>query len=155
MRFTRKQEEFVDWYCSAVVNMNGTEAARRAGYKGNENTLSTVAAENLRKPKIRKEIDRRMASMTSKVQVTIEKVLVDLEITRVRALTDGNYSAAVKCSELQGKYLKMFSDRIEHVQTLEEVSTDELLRLIQNILESGDTSVLELLTAATKKINLQ
>ena len=42
-------------------------------------------------------------------------------------MASGHYSAAVRCLELQGKYLKMFSDKIEHVQTIEEFSTDELV----------------------------
>ncbi len=45
---TAKQRAFISWYISAEVNCNGTEAARRAGYRGNDNTLATVAFENLR-----------------------------------------------------------------------------------------------------------
>ena len=145
MRFTAKQAAFVEWYCSAAVNMNGTVAARRAGYKGNDNTLASVAAENLRKPAIRQEIDRRMALLTSNAQITVEKVLRDLEVTRVKALLDRNYSAAVKCLELQGKYLKMFSDRIEHVQTIEDVSTEKLIELIREVIKAGDIDLFDLL----------
>ena len=56
-RFTAKQQAFIDWY---VILLNGTEAARRAGYKGNDVTLAAVAYENLRKPHIRAEIDSRL-----------------------------------------------------------------------------------------------
>ena len=47
---TDKQRQFVDWYCSSDARCNGTEAARRAGYRGNDNTLRAVASENLTKP---------------------------------------------------------------------------------------------------------
>ena len=143
--FTRKQEAFIEWFCSSEVNCNATEAARQAGYKGNDNTLRSVGTENLSKPAIREEIDRRMEFLMSNAKITVEKILRDLEITRVSALLDRNYSAAVKCSELQGKYLKMFSDRIEHVQTLEDLSTEKLIELIREIIDAGNIDLLGLL----------
>ncbi len=135
---TAKQRAFISWYISAEVNCNGTEAARRAGYRGNDNTLATVAFENLRKPAIRGEIDQRMAIALSGARTTVEKVLQDLETTRVKALADGQYGAATRCSELQGRYLKMFTDRIEHVETIDDVSTEELIGLLQEIVAAGN-----------------
>jgi hypothetical protein len=52
---TTLQKAFVYEY--PLCNFNGTEAAARAGYKGNRVTLATVASENLRKPKIKAAID--------------------------------------------------------------------------------------------------
>jgi phage terminase small subunit len=51
---TAKQRLFVYHYIA--TNMNGTKAARLAGYQGDENTLAVTAYENLRKPKIRAAI---------------------------------------------------------------------------------------------------
>ena len=51
---TTKQQRFVDLY-----DGNATEAARQAGYKGNDKTLAEVGAENLRKPGIKKAIKAR------------------------------------------------------------------------------------------------
>ncbi len=48
-KLTLKQETFVSEY---LKTGNATEAARRAGYKGNDVTLARVGAENLRKPLI-------------------------------------------------------------------------------------------------------
>ena len=145
MRLSDKQASFIRWYCSALVNMNGTEAARRAGYKGNDQTLAAIAAENLRKPKIREEIDRRIAKATAAANVTIEKILWELQVTYERASEAGKFSAAVRCLELQGKYLKMFSDRIEHVQSIEEVSNEELSQLLREIAESGGIDLAKLM----------
>ena len=47
MALTPKQKAFADYY---VELGNATEAARRAGYKGNAKTLTVVASENLAKP---------------------------------------------------------------------------------------------------------
>ncbi len=54
---TGKQLAFIDYYF--ICDFNGTEAARRAGYKGDDATLAAIAYENLRKPHIAAEIRRR------------------------------------------------------------------------------------------------
>lgn len=46
-----KQRKFVDAYMGEAAG-NATEAARLAGYKGNDVTLGQVGAENLKKPQI-------------------------------------------------------------------------------------------------------
>jgi phage terminase small subunit len=55
---TTKQRLFVEYYLSN--GFNATEAARAAGYKGNENTLSSVGYENLRKPEIAAVVSERV-----------------------------------------------------------------------------------------------
>lgn len=49
---------FVEQYF--ICGLNGTEAARRAGYQGDGNTLAVIAHENLRKPKIADLIEARL-----------------------------------------------------------------------------------------------
>jgi hypothetical protein len=56
-QLTGKQRAFIEAYFAS--NFNATEAARRAGYNGDDNTLAVIANENLRKPNIRKHIDQR------------------------------------------------------------------------------------------------
>jgi phage terminase small subunit len=57
MKLTDKQQAFINYY---IQCWNATEAARLAGYKGNNATLAAVGYENLRKPHIWAEIERRM-----------------------------------------------------------------------------------------------
>jgi phage terminase small subunit len=54
---TDKQVIFVE---ECLVCWNATEAARRAGYSGNDVTLAVVGWENLRKPKIQERVRARM-----------------------------------------------------------------------------------------------
>lgn len=139
-KLTLKQSDFCKWYIHPDVKGNGTEAARRAGYKGTDKVLGQVALENLKKPVILEEIERLRQEIGEDVQVSIEKVLNDLEELRVKAMDDGKYQAAVRASELQGKWLKMFTDRIEHVQSLDEISDGDLDKLLIELLGnlSGD-----------------
>lgn len=58
MSLTNKQKAFIEHY---LETWNATEAARRAGYKGNYNTLGVVGFENVRKPKIAEAIKKRLA----------------------------------------------------------------------------------------------
>lgn len=57
VHLTDKQRIFCEKY---IQCWNATQAAREAGYSGNENTLASVGSENLRKPNIRKYIDQRV-----------------------------------------------------------------------------------------------
>lgn len=53
-------ELFVEAYCATL---NGTEAARRAGYKGDDVTLATAASRLLRKDKVRALIAQRVEEL--------------------------------------------------------------------------------------------
>jgi phage terminase small subunit len=55
---TDKQKLFVEFY---LIHMNGTLAAKLAGYKGNANVLAVTAHDNLRNPKIRSAVDEALA----------------------------------------------------------------------------------------------
>jgi len=56
-KLTPKQSAFVTWY---VKLLNATRAAEKAGYTGDNDTLRQVGSENLAKPYIKAEIDRRI-----------------------------------------------------------------------------------------------
>lgn len=58
-KLTTKQRLFVEAY---LADPNATAAARKAGYKGNQNTLKQVGAENLAKPYIAALVEKRVAS---------------------------------------------------------------------------------------------
>ncbi len=44
----------------------------------------------------------------------------------------------------------MFSDKIEHVQTIEELSTDELVEMLREVNQSGNLDLGRLLAADDK-----
>lgn len=68
---TDKQRVFVEHYLTC---WNATEAARRAGYEGNDNTLGVVGYENLRKPKIADLVEQRI----SEIAMGADEVLLRL-----------------------------------------------------------------------------
>lgn len=79
---TAKQRAFVNAYLAN--GFNGTEAARQAGYKGNDNTLGVVAYDNLRKPKIAVCVQRAFEEMT----MSADEVLARLSAMARTDMTD-------------------------------------------------------------------
>lgn len=72
-KLSEKQKRFVQEY---LVDLNATQAAVRAGYS--EKTAEAIGYENLRKPQIRAEIEKRQKTLQSKLEITQERVLQEL-----------------------------------------------------------------------------
>lgn len=70
---TAKQAQFVNEY---LVNLNGTQAAIRAGYS--KRTARAIASENLRKPEIAAEIARRRGHLNKQFENLIFRVIEGL-----------------------------------------------------------------------------
>ncbi|MFW6086155.1 MAG: terminase small subunit [Myxococcota bacterium] len=108
-KLTEKQRRFVEAYLGEACG-NATQSARLAGYKGNNNTLRVVGAENLAKPAIQEAI----ASAREKAPPVMTP-------DRIRAwwmarMGDPDFGAAarIKASELLARSIGMFVDRVEH-----------------------------------------
>lgn len=65
-KLTPKQQLFVSEY---LKTGNATEAARKAGYKGNDKTLGQVGAENLKKPGIARAIAARQQKRSERLEL--------------------------------------------------------------------------------------
>lgn len=72
-KLTDKQALFVQEY---LVDLNATQAAIRAGYS--ENCANEIGAENLSKPSIRDALQRAMDLRAERLQITQDRVLVEL-----------------------------------------------------------------------------
>ena len=113
MALTPKQQAFVDAY-----NGNGTDAARKAGYKGNDATLSQVASENLRKPEVLAAIQARNqipASVRAAVaQAGHIATRAERQAFWTQTMLDAGaeMSARLKASELLGRSEVDFTDKV-------------------------------------------
>lgn len=74
-KLTPKQERFVAEY---LIDLNATQAAIRAGYS--ERTAKVIGSENLSKPDVAAEIERRRSKLTGKLEISAEKVLEELAL---------------------------------------------------------------------------
>lgn len=68
---THKQTLFVRYY---LETRNGTDSARKAGYKGDDQTLAVVSQENLRKPAVMAHLQYAL----KRRQISPDEVLAEL-----------------------------------------------------------------------------
>lgn len=106
-KLTSKQKKFI-----AAYNGNGVEAARIAGYKGNDKTLSVVASENLAKPYIAEAIQKRENKQIEKIATPRERL--QKFWTEIMEDSAKGLSARLHASELLGKSEAVFVHRVKH-----------------------------------------
>lgn len=82
-KLTAKQKKFIDEY---LIDLNATQAAIRAGYSNK--TANRIATENLSKPYIQAEIQKRQAEIQKSTDITREKVLNELSSIAFAKPTD-------------------------------------------------------------------
>jgi phage terminase small subunit len=118
-KLTHKQQLFVDFY-----EGNGTEAARNAGYKGNDNTLCSVGKENLRKPLILKAIEERKKKEESERNATkTEKLEILTELMRDKATVEIEKKDGTTVLEIKVKP----TDKIKAIEVHSKISGDLII----------------------------
>lgn len=106
-RLCGKMPRFVDEY---MIDRNGVQAARRAGYLGNN--MTNTAAQLLTHPLIIEEITKRDLENREKNALSAEYVIQKL-IKIVEATEKDSPSNALRGLELLGKTLALFKERQE------------------------------------------
>lgn len=141
-KLTIKQQQFIEAYLGDA-NFNATEAARLAGYKGNDNTVATVGWENLQKPAIAERIKHRLAEsamsadevlqrlaeqargthreyMKPDGQLDIERLVEEGKAHLIKSIRPNKYGTVYEFCDMQGalaligKHHKLFTERHEH-----------------------------------------
>lgn len=120
-KLTQKQQRFVDEY---IISGNATQAAIKAGYS--KKTAKQMGTENLAKPIIKAELDRRNAEIKSAKTADMQEVMEYLasvmrgEQTESVATAKGIYDNVpvsakdrIKAAELIGKRHGAWTDKKE------------------------------------------
>lgn len=105
MKLTAKQELFISEY---MKDLNATQAAIRAGYS--EKTAGVIGDENLKKPYIKSEVERRLSERAKNNGITAEFVLNGIKDIAVKGERETD---KLKAYELLGKHLKLFTDKVD------------------------------------------
>lgn len=108
---TLKQKRFADKY---LETGNGTQAALEA-YPTTPDVAKCIAYENLAKPHIEEYVYKKLTHKDLTPQLILNKLLEEAESL--------NPAAKLKSLELLGKYMKMFSDKIDATNQLEQVKS--------------------------------
>ena len=116
---TPKQDSFCVHYTTigAETFGNGTKSATAAGYS--EKGAYVRGSELLRNRKVAERIAELHKENMQRNMITVDKVLADLEHDKLMAREARQYAVSKACTELQGRYLAMFTDNINN-QTTEQ-----------------------------------
>lgn len=95
----------------AETYSNALKSAKAAEYS--EASAHTQGSRLLKKQAIMERISELHKQNMARNFLSIDKVLSDLENTRIKADNKGDLASSIRCSELQGKYKLMFSERIQ------------------------------------------
>lgn len=128
-KLTPKQQRFCDEY---LIDMNGTQAAIRAGYS--KKTAYAIAIENLKKPMLKEYISERMAEKEAALIADQNEVMRYLtavlrgdslsEVVVIEGMGDGMSQARrlkklpdekdrLRAAELLGKAHMLFTDKVQ------------------------------------------
>lgn len=107
-KLTEKQKMFCHEY---MKDLNGTQAAIRAGYS--ENSAKEIASQNLTKDAVSEYLKLLIEERTKQVDIDVNDILNDILQTRLECAADKKYSERLKANELLGKYKKMWTDKTE------------------------------------------
>ena len=108
---TPKQADFVRWYFELG---NASEAYKRAyNSHAKPNTLHRKANDLLKHPVIKAEVQTMQAQARERNQVTIDKVVDELEEARQVAKQSGNAAAMVSATLGKAKVLGLVVDKQE------------------------------------------
>lgn len=144
-KLTLKQIRFAEEY---IKDLNATQAYKRAGYKA---TTDIVAANNaqklLKKYLIKSYIDKLQKERADELKIDAKYVLQHL-IKMAENKSEGEYvenKDRIKCLELIGKHIGMFTDKIEHSGSMNnnvaitQMTPEEREARIQQLLEKAKT----------------
>jgi len=139
-----KQDSFCVHYTTigSETYSNGTKSALAAGYS--ESSAPVQATRLLKQEAIRNRIIELQAENMRRNLITVDKVLADLEHDKILAREHHQYGVAKGCTELQGKYLAMFTDKMKTETT--EIRTYTLEEIEQIIAHSKaeDAEILDI-----------
>lgn len=101
-----KQARFVAEF---LKDQDATKAARRSGYSAK--TARVQGPRLLKDPAIRAAIDEKLGAITENCELTAERILKRIQKIAFSELAEDKN--VLKACELLGKYMKLFTDRIQ------------------------------------------
>jgi phage terminase small subunit len=112
---TDKQEMFISEY---LVDFNATRAAKSAGYS--EDTARSIGCENLTKPDILAEIEKRMAARHKRLEISADRILDEL-----RKLAFANMQDYIRVTPEGEAFVDLGSMTREQAAAIQEIKVDE------------------------------
>lgn len=119
-KLTAKQQRFCEEY---LIDFNATQSAIRAGYS--KKAAHSIGIENLNKPLIKEQIEKKKRELREKTEITIEWIAEQLKENHELAREMGKVSDSSKALELLGKMQGAFTDRVDMTAKVEIKTFDD------------------------------
>lgn len=132
----------MELFCHSLLRHGDvSDAAEEAGYSGTRLARAKHGHRILQRDDVKEFLAGMSKAACEETQLTVEKVLTDLEWAKDTAkqgypTKEGvriDLSAFIKATELQGKYLKMWVDKVE----LTGDGHGELMKIIKERAKNG------------------
>ena len=138
MALTAKQQRFVEEY---LIDLNATQAAKRAGYKNAE-----IGRQLITKNNVSGAIQEALKKRSSRTEITQDQVLEELAkvgFKKAADYTDAElkYGNKIRALELIGKHLGMFNDKQPNSNNSEDDNLyDAIEKAVNKALDTGGES---------------
>ena len=111
-----------------IIDLNSAQAAIRAGYS--VKTARTIGSRLLTNVDIAEKIQQLSAKHAENVGITAEWVLNGIKELTDRLIETEDPKAAYKGYELGGKYLTLFSEKIDHTSSDGSMTPSKITRVV-------------------------
>jgi len=108
---TPQEEMFCSNYCSIGTPTFGKKGASALAAKYSKTSAANMATRLLRREDIQQRIVELHTANMARNMVTTDSVLSNLAHDRLLAREKGDLATAVRCSELEARWLAMLTDR--------------------------------------------
>ncbi len=119
-KLTPKQAKFVREY---MIDLNATRAAIRAGYS--KKTAHSSGPRLLENVDVKLAISKLTVKQVDKAELTVEKVLANIEELRQAGYETGQLAASSSAVKMQAQYLAMLTDK-------QQIDVKEPIKLLIN-----------------------
>ena len=138
-RLTPQQQKFLDNYVHG--DMTQTAAARAAGYA----SPNVRAVQLLNNPVVKERMEEMRDELQAKYGVTIAKSIRDLQRIRDAALSEGNYSAAIKAEETRLRASGVMVDR-KHIthENIGSMNREQILEQLNSFIDKAKTRMIDI-----------
>ncbi len=131
---TPRQQRFVQEY---LIDLNATQAAIRAGYSAR--TAEVQGPRLLGNVRVVEAIQSAQQALSERAECTQDEVMTDLKRQRDGAEKAAQWTAAIRATELRGKHIGMWKDKLDLGVSLSEDSRTELAAWLTALRQRGQT----------------
>ena len=135
-----KRARFVEEF---LIDLNGTQAAIRAGYSAR--TASSQASRLLRDVKVQAELDRRRRDLIERKELSQDRVLEEVRRLAFHPIQPGIHSASqkIRALELLGRYLGLWDGGGQQHETVHSQEIILIDRQSKNVRSTGGVGMIE------------